>query len=205
MNGTQKKNPDLTALIYEEQTFSYAELNSRANRLAHQLIALGVVPDQRIAICVSRSPAMVVGLLAVLKAGGVYVPLDPAYPGERLANILNDAAPSVLLADEAGRVVLGEDAFAGLTVLDPNILFDRSDSNPQIPALTARHLVYVIYTSGSTGTPKGVMVEHRGLVNLIVEKISQFNIDADSRVLQFASLGFDASVWEIMMALGEWG
>ncbi|KGM27069.1 hypothetical protein KS18_16875 [Photorhabdus luminescens] len=195
------KNPDAAALIYEEQTLSYAALNARANRLAHQLIELGVEPDQRVAICVTRSPARVVALLAVLKAGGAYVPLDPSYPGDRLAYMLTDAAPSVVLADNAGRTALGEQALAGLTALDPTILSDQPDNNPQVPELTSRHLAYVIYTSGSTGTPKGVMVEHCGLVNLIGEKITQFDIHADSRLLQFASFGFDASVWEIMMAL----
>ncbi|MBS9426295.1 amino acid adenylation domain-containing protein, partial [Photorhabdus caribbeanensis] len=198
-----EKNPDATALMYEEQTFSYAELNTRANRLAHQLIALGVTPDQRVAICVTRSPTMIVGLLAVLKAGGAYVPLDPAYPKERLVHILTDAAPAILLADNIGCIALGEEALAGLTVLDPNILPDQPDSNPQVTALTAQHLAYVIYTSGSTGTPKGVMVEHRGLINLIRDKIAQFGVHSDSRMLQFASLSFDASVWEIMMALGS--
>uniref|UniRef100_UPI0036DC5A5C non-ribosomal peptide synthase/polyketide synthase n=1 Tax=Photorhabdus sp. RM322S TaxID=3342825 RepID=UPI0036DC5A5C len=198
-----EKNPDVTALVYQEQTFSYAELNTRANRLAHQLIAWGVGPDQRVAICVTRSPTMIVSLLAVLKAGGAYVPLDPAYPGERLAYILTDAAPAILLADNVGYVALGEEALAGLTVLDPNMLPDKPDSNPQVPALTAQHLAYVIYTSGSTGTPKGVMVEHCGLINLIRDKIAQFDIHSGSRMLQFASLSFDASVWEIMMALGS--
>ncbi len=198
-----EKNPDATALVYDEQTYSYAELNTRANRLAHQLIALGIAPDQRVAICVTRSLTMVVGLLAVLKAGGAYVPLDPSYPVERLAYILTDAAPAILLADNVGCIALGESALAGLTVLDPNMLPDKPDSNPQVPALTARHLAYVIYTSGSTGTPKGVMVEHRGLVNLIQDKIAQFGIHSGSRLLQFASLSFDASVWEIMMALGS--
>ncbi|MCA6219089.1 non-ribosomal peptide synthetase, partial [Photorhabdus antumapuensis] len=100
-----------------------------------------------------------------------------------------------------GRTALGEPALTALTVLDPNVLPDQPDNNPHVPALTARHLAYVIYTSGSTGTPKGVMVEHCGLVNLIWEKITQFDIRSDSRLLQFASFGFDASVWEIMMAL----
>nr|WP_036774510.1 non-ribosomal peptide synthetase [Photorhabdus australis] len=196
-----EKKPDATALVYEEQTLSYAQLNDRANRLAHQLIALGITPDQRVAICVTRSPAMVVGLLAVLKAGGAYVPLDPTYPGDRLAYMLDDAAPSVVLVDNTGRAALGEQALIRFTVLDPNILPDQPDNNPQIPTLTSQHLAYVIYTSGSTGMPKGVMVEHRGLVNLIWDKITQFDIRAESRMLQFASFGFDASVWEIMMAL----
>uniref|UniRef100_UPI0030F47507 AMP-binding protein n=1 Tax=Xenorhabdus siamensis TaxID=3136254 RepID=UPI0030F47507 len=94
-----ERTPEAVALVCEGQTLSYAELNAHANRLAHQLITLGVEPDQRVAICVSRSPAMVVGLLAVMKAGGAYVPLDPAYPSARLAHILTDAAPAVVLAE----------------------------------------------------------------------------------------------------------
>ncbi len=196
-----ERTPDATALMYTGQVLSYAELNARANRLAHQLITLGTVPDQRVAICAASSPARIVGLLAVLKAGGAYVPLDPSYPGERLVHILTDAAPVIVLADDAGRTALGEKVLVGLTVLDPNSLPDQPDSNPQISVLTPQHLAYVIYTSGSTGIPKGVMVEHRGLVNLIQEKIVQFDIHPGSRMLQFASFGFDAGVWETMMAL----
>ncbi|WP_340622199.1 non-ribosomal peptide synthetase [Xenorhabdus siamensis] len=197
-----EKTPDATALVYEEQTLSYAELNARANRLAHQLIALGVVPEQRVVLCVTRSLAMVVGLLAVLKAGGAYVPLDPAYPSERLAHILSDAAPLVVLVDQAGQIALGEKAFTGLTVIDPNSLPDQSDSNPQIQTLTLRHLAYVIYTSGSTGTPKGVMVEHGSVLNLhgtltqhIFAKLSV------SRIGLNASISFDAAVKNLLSLL----
>ncbi len=114
---------------------------------------------------------------------------------------MTDAEPAIVLADDTGRAALGEKVLATLTVLDPNSLPNHPDSNPQVPALTPRHLAYVIYTSGSTGIPKGVMVEHHGLVNLIQEKIVQFDIHPGSRMLQFASFGFDASVWETMMAL----
>ncbi|MGX5878877.1 AMP-binding protein, partial [Burkholderia gladioli] len=155
-----ERTPDAAALVFEEQTLSYAQLNAQANQLAHELIALGVRPDSRVALCVERSIAMVVGLLAVLKAGGAYVPLDPAYPGERLAHILADADPDIVLVDAAGRAALGEAALAGRRQLDPNALPDRPATNPVVPGLTSRHLAYVIYTSGSTGTPKGVMVEH---------------------------------------------
>ncbi|OWO78932.1 non-ribosomal peptide synthetase, partial [Photorhabdus luminescens] len=183
-----------------EQTLSYAELNVRANRLAHQLIALGVVPEQRVAICVSRSPAMVVALLAVLKAGGAYVPLDPVYTSERLTHILTDAAPTIVLADNIGRDVLGEKTLAALTVLDPNILPDQVDSNPQIPTLTARHLAYVIYTSGSTGMPKGVMVEHRSLLNLHGALTAQVFAPSSVsyRVSLNASMAFDAALQNIL-------
>ncbi|MFG3591555.1 condensation domain-containing protein [Bradyrhizobium sp. RDI18] len=112
------KAPDAVAVVYQDQRLSYGELNARANRLAHHLIALGVRPDQPVAICLQRSIAMVVGLLAILKAGGAYLPLDPAYPSARLHQVLNDAAPPLLLADAAGRSALGSDALLDLTVVD---------------------------------------------------------------------------------------
>ncbi|ERT10264.1 non-ribosomal peptide synthetase, partial [Photorhabdus temperata] len=195
------KNPDATALVYQEQTISYAELNTRANRLAHQLIALGVMPDQLVAVCVTRSPTMVVGLLAVLKAGGAYVPLDPTYPGERLTHILNDAAPLVVLADQGGQVALGEKMLAALTVFDPNTLPDQPDSNPRVFGLTPQHLAYVIYTSGSTGIPKGVMVEHQAVYQRHLGFSETYTVTAQDRVLQFASFAFDASVEEFFSSL----
>ncbi|WP_338925843.1 amino acid adenylation domain-containing protein [Mycetohabitans endofungorum] len=197
-----ERSPEATALVYEEQTLSYAQLNAQANRLAHQLIELGVKPDARVAICVQRSPALVVGLLAILKAGGAYVPLDPAYPSERLVHILTDAAPNIVLADAAGRAALGEAALASCTVLDPATLPALPDTNPSVAGLTARHLAYVIYTSGSTGTPKGVMVEHRGVVNLALAQIACFGVQPTSRILQFVSFSFDVSASDIFTALG---
>ncbi|MBS9426515.1 AMP-binding protein, partial [Photorhabdus caribbeanensis] len=169
--------------------------------LAHQLIELGVAPDQRVAICVSRSPAMVVGILAILKAGGAYVPLDPVYTGERLAHILTDAAPVILLADKAGRAALGEQALAELTVLDPNALFSQRDDNPQIPALTSRHLAYVIYTSGSTGTPKGVMLEHRGVCNYLLWARSDYLTERRCDSIVSSSIAFDATVTSLYLPL----
>ncbi|MBD2816501.1 amino acid adenylation domain-containing protein, partial [Xenorhabdus sp. Flor] len=197
------KTPQAIALVYENQMLSYAELNAQANRLAHQLMALGVTPEQRVAICVSRSPAMVVGLLAVLKTGGAYVPLDPAYPGERLADNLRDAEPAMVLADNTGRTALGEQALAGRRVLDPNILFEQPDSNPQIPVLTPRCLAYVMYTSGSTGRPKGVMVEHSSLLNLhaVLTKRVFTNSPAPYRVSLNASISFDASLQNLLSLL----
>ncbi|MCG1043303.1 amino acid adenylation domain-containing protein, partial [Mycetohabitans sp. B8] len=132
-----------------------------------------------------------------------YVPLDPAYPGERLAHILQDAAPEIVLADAVGCATLGDAALASRTVLNPNTVPEQRDTNPSVPELTAHHLAYVIYTSGSTGTPKGVMVEHRGVMNLVHAQIARFDVRATSRVLQFASLSFDASISEILMAFGS--
>ncbi|NHB63598.1 non-ribosomal peptide synthetase, partial [Photorhabdus sp. RW14-46] len=196
-----EKTPTATALVHENQTLTYTELNARANRLAHQLIALGVGPDRLVAICVSRSPAMVIGMLAILKAGGAYVPLDPTYPSERLAYILTDTDPAIVLVNNTGKAALGQAQLTGRTVLDLNTSLDYPDSNPQIPALTSRNLAYVIYTSGSTGKPKGVMVEHRGLCSVISTQQEKLAIAPDSRTLQFASNSFDACVWECCLTL----
>ncbi|KAF9396662.1 hypothetical protein CPC16_010233, partial [Podila verticillata] len=197
------RTPAATALVHEDQTLSYAQLNAQANRLAHRLIELGVQPDARVALCVERSPAMVVGLLAILKAGGAYVPLDPAYPGERLTHILADAAPDIVLADVAGRAALGDVALVSRTVLDPTVLPDRLDTNPSVPGLTARHLAYVIYTSGSTGTPKGVMVEHQSLANLYsaLQQAVFARCPMHARVGLNASIIFDASLQSVLSLL----
>ncbi|KAK9761449.1 hypothetical protein K7432_013640 [Basidiobolus ranarum] len=196
-----KRNPHATALVYEDEIWTYEQLNIRANCLAHQLVKLGVKPDIRVAICVTRSPAMVVGILSILKAGGAYVPLDPIYPCERLTDILKDATPFILLADEVGRVTLGEVTCAMLTVLDPNTEMPSLTTDPFISELTSQHLAYVIYTSGSTGTPKGVMVEHRNLMNFVQGPGNCYGIDSTSRVLQFSSLNFDLSVLDIFKTL----
>ncbi|CBW75453.1 Non-ribosomal peptide synthetase modules (EC 6.3.2.-) [Mycetohabitans rhizoxinica HKI 454] len=211
-----ERSPDATALVYEEQTLSYAQLNARANRLAHRLIELGVEPDARVAICVERSPAMVVGLLAIVKAGGACVPLDPAYPSERLAHILNDAAPTIVLADATGRATLGEAALACRTVLEPEVLLDQAVPNPRVAELTPRHLAYVIYTSGSTGKPKGVMIEHVQITRLfevtqsngtlnedqaLIERQRGYSLTPADRVLQKTPFNFDISIWELFGTL----
>ncbi|WP_262946482.1 non-ribosomal peptide synthetase, partial [Xenorhabdus indica] len=201
-------HPDAIAVMFEEQAISYGELNLRANRLAHYLITLGVRPDDRVAICVERGPEMVVGLLAILKAGGAYVPLDPTYPTERLAYMLEDAVPVVLLTQTLLMQTTQPDRLTSpiFTVtfddLEP-FLATQPTHNPDVHTLglTSHHLAYVIYTSGSTGMPKGVMVEHRGLANLIVTQQNTLAITPNSRILQFASNSFDACIWECCMAL----
>ncbi len=204
-----RRTPEAVALVHEDEELSYGELNARANRLAHHLIGLGVRPDQPVAICLERSPAMVVGLLAILKAGGAYLPLDPAYPSARLRQIVEDAAPRRLLCDAAGRAALGPEALVDLTVIDLETAtpawaeLPASNPDPRALGLSPRHLAYVIYTSGSTGTPKGVMVEHHSLVNLGLAQIGLFGVCSNSRVVQFASFGFDASAWELVMAFGS--
>ncbi|KAA9382691.1 amino acid adenylation domain-containing protein [Neorhizobium galegae] len=202
-----RRAPEAVALVHEEERLSYGELNARANRLAHHLIALGVRPDQPVAICLERSPAMVVGLLAILKAGGAYLPLDPAYPSARLRQIVEDAAPRLLLCDAAGRAALGPEALVDLTVVDLQTATpawaDQSadDPDPRALGLSPRHLAYVIYTSGSTGTPKGVMVEHRGLVNLTAWHVQTFCRQPETCCTLTAAVAFDASIWELWSAL----
>ncbi|WP_256667595.1 non-ribosomal peptide synthetase [Pseudomonas sp. Fl5BN2] len=197
-----QRSPAATALVFEQQTLSYGELNRRANQLAHHLIALGVRPDDRVALCVERSPEMVVGLLAILKAGGAYVPLDPAYPAERRAYMLADATPVVLLTQ---RSLVDESAHTLPTVLldVQNPTVDQlADSNPDARALglTSRHLAYVIYTSGSTGQPKGVMVEHLNVNRLVINN-TYADIGPNDCVAHCANIAFDASTWEIWSAL----
>ena len=198
--------PDNVALVYEDAHLTYTELNVRANRLAHHLLALGVRPDMRVAICIDRSLDMVVAVLATLKAGAAYVPLDPHYPKNRLRHILQDSEPAVILVHALTRDTLGAMSPASVIVdldQDAAILAVRSPDNPQPEqtGVTAEHLAYVIYTSGSTGVPKGVMVNHQGLCNLAAAEIRMFAVTPESHVLQFASFSFDAFAFEMMMAL----
>ncbi|KAF9992355.1 hypothetical protein BGZ65_012332, partial [Modicella reniformis] len=155
---------------------------------------------------------MIVGMLAILKAGGAYVPLDPAYASERLRDILLDAAPSIVVADEFGRKVLGEDALPSVTVVDPNVVgvysvlsIQQGNSNPHALRLASHHLAYVIYTSGSTGRPKGVLIEHHGVVNFLMTRLEIYGIRQGSRVLQFSSFGFDGCVMDVFATLGYGG
>ncbi|PHM35752.1 Non-ribosomal peptide synthetase (fragment) [Xenorhabdus innexi] len=200
-----KQTPEATAIVFNKQSLTYDELNKRANQLAHYLIESGVQPDDRIALCVARSPEMIVGLLAILKAGGAYVPLDPVTPSERLSYLLQDAAPVALLTQSTLKKKL--DYHLPAILLDaPDLLFtlkEAPDSNPnrRISGLNSRHLAYVIYTSGSTGQPKGVMVEHHSLINLVYNQQNTLAISPSSRILQFASPGFDVCIWECCMAL----
>jgi amino acid adenylation domain-containing protein/non-ribosomal peptide synthase protein (TIGR01720 family) len=193
--------PDAIAVRSDTHALSYRELQALADRFAARLSAQGVGPGSVVAVCGPRTPELMAGFLGVLIAGGAYLPIDPAMPQARIAHILQDSGARALLTTSA---LASRWDDTGL----PRILLDADDDTqpvaPPAPehAATADDLAYLIYTSGSTGTPKGVALEHRGAVNLLANQQALFGVDRDSRVLQFASIGFDAATWEWIMALG---
>ncbi|MBW8893794.1 MAG: amino acid adenylation domain-containing protein, partial [Burkholderiales bacterium] len=195
--------PEATALIFENEQLSYAALNARANQLAHHLRSLGVGPDSRVAICLPRSTEMVVALLATLKAGAAYVPLDPAYPAQLLAFMLEDCHPAVLVSRSDCAQALPASAGVPLLCLDaPNpawLLAPHHD--PAVPGLTLAHLAYVIYTSGSTGLPKGVQVTHGNLVSYVHAAMDAYSLKASDRMLHGSSISFDLAVEEVFTTL----
>ncbi|HEU0052215.1 MAG TPA: amino acid adenylation domain-containing protein, partial [Longimicrobium sp.] len=187
------RTPDAIAVVSEDEALTYAELNARANRLAHHLRAIGVAPGVRVGICVERSPAMVEGILGVLKAGGVFVPLDPGYPADRLAYMLADSAPAVVLAQSQVR----DRVHADVPVLELDAAVpawaDRPATNPERGGLTPSHPAYVTYTSGSTGKPKGVPAVHHKVLNLIHWYGREFAIGERDAVLLVMSFSFDGT------------
>ncbi len=197
------RTPTAVALAHGDAQLTYAELNRRANRLSHILIRRGVGPEQLVGLCVGRTPEMIVGLLAILKAGAAYLPLDLAYPATRLALMLEDARPGLILTDAETAPRLPANIPYLVIGADGDTADD--DTNPtdaqRLCALAVGHPAYVIYTSGSTGRPKGVVVTHAGIAALAAAQVERLGVTGASRVLQFASLNFDASLWEVVMAL----
>ncbi|MEK6390119.1 MAG: amino acid adenylation domain-containing protein, partial [Paraburkholderia tropica] len=191
--------PEAVAVEFGTQRLTYAELNARANRLAHALIGQGVRPDDRVAICVERGLGMLVGILGVLKAGAGYVPLDPGYPADRLAYTLRDSAPVAVLVQADTREVLAD---VPTPVIDIDVAAaGGATDNPDVAGVSAASLAYVIYTSGSTGQPKGVMIEHRNVTRLFSATDAWYGFDDTDTWALFHSFAFDFSVWEIWGAL----
>jgi amino acid adenylation domain-containing protein/non-ribosomal peptide synthase protein (TIGR01720 family) len=192
-----EKTPDAVAVVFEEQQLTYRQLNERSNQLAHYLHSLGVRPEILVGICLERSIEMLVGLLGILKAGAAYVPLDPNYPPERLAYMLEDSAVSVLLTKEPLLESLPQQQVQ-VVCLDTHwqVIEQHIRNNPKT-GVTSDNLAYVIYTSGSTGQPKGVLVTHVGLLNLVFWHQRTFDITSSDQTTQLAGIGFDATVWEL--------
>jgi amino acid adenylation domain-containing protein len=192
--------PAATALVFEDQSLSYAELNTHANRLAHYLIGLGVKPETRVGIAMERSIEMVVGLLGILKAGGAYVPLDPDYPAERLFYMVEDSGIELLLTQQHLRDILPVVGSLNVIELDQLDVTHYASTNPQV-ALHGEHLAYVIYTSGSTGRPKGAVNRHHALTNRLQWMQDAYGLATDDSVLQKTPFSFDVSVWEFFWPL----
>ncbi|OTA15175.1 Amino acid adenylation [Xenorhabdus vietnamensis] len=198
--------PDAIALVYQDTQLSYAELNQRANQLAHSLIAFGIRPDDRVALCVGRSLDMIIGMLGILKAGAGYIPFDPEYPAERLAYQLSDSTPRLLLTQQHLQATLPVTEVPVWLLDDENHLNTVAQQpihNPDASqlGLLPHHLAYIIYTSGSTGLPKGVMLEHRNVVNFIHAQHQISQPQSGDRILQFATMAFDTSVSDIFPTL----
>ncbi|WP_370124307.1 amino acid adenylation domain-containing protein [Streptacidiphilus sp. MAP12-33] len=204
-----ERSPEALAVLSDAATLTYAELDARANRLARYLVGTGVGPESLVAIVQERGADLLVSVLAVLKAGGAYLPVDPRYPAERIAFLLGDADAALVLASRASLSALPEQAALPVVLVDDPEVTARVAELADTPltqgerttALLPAHPAYVIYTSGSTGTPKGVVVPHAGAVNLIAA--DGWELDSTSRVLQFASVGFDAATWDLLMAFGS--
>ncbi|MFF4385043.1 amino acid adenylation domain-containing protein, partial [Kitasatospora sp. NPDC001547] len=203
------RTPDAVAVVSDGEELSYAELDARANRLARLLVGRGVGPESLVGVVMDRGADLVVALLAVVKAGGAYLPIDPDYPVERVAYMLGDAAPSVIVTSGEAAEVLPASVLVPLVVLDePSVERElaRLDAaalsdGERSGHLSPSHPAYVIYTSGSTGRPKAVLVTHRGIGTLAAAQVDRFGVTATSRVLQLASQSFDAAVSEVCMAL----
>src|SRR6266496_860098 len=194
-----ERSPDAVAVLFENESLTYRQLNSKANQLAHRLRSLGVGPDVLVGICLERSLEMVVGLLGILKAGGAYVPLDPTYPAERLAFMLEDAQVPVLVTQ---RSLLMQLPHHGIEVvcLDAKEAEQQSTENPT-STVTSDKLAYVIYTSGSTGRPKGVQIPHRAVVNFMLSMRQQPGLTAEDTWLAVTTLSFDIAALEIFLPL----
>ncbi|QXJ23365.1 amino acid adenylation domain-containing protein [Actinomadura graeca] len=191
-------HPDATALVHGDHTLTYRDLDTRADQLAQTLIGRGVGPETVVAVALPRSPHLITAVLAVLKAGGAYLPVDSTYPADRIAYMLADSAAQLIITDAATQQRLPELAIPALRVDVPET---SSGEIVQPRPVSVHNTAYVIYTSGSSGRPKGVAVTHTGLASLLATQVEQLGVTPGSRVLQFASPSFDASVWEMCMGL----
>ncbi|WP_370241476.1 MupA/Atu3671 family FMN-dependent luciferase-like monooxygenase [Pararhodobacter marinus] len=196
------RTPDATALVFEGRSLTYAQLNARANKVAHVLQGMGIKPDTPVALCARRSPDLLIGALGILKAGGAYVPMDPSYPADRLKHFVTDSGAPVIVT-QSGLIDSLPDHAAQLLVLDTDTrLAAAPDTNPETGA-SPENLAYLIYTSGSTGLPKGVMVEHRNVANFFAGMDQRIQHDPAGVWLAVTSLSFDISVLELFWTLAR--
>jgi len=202
-----EKQPEATALIFKsdsvspEETLSYSELNIKANKLAHHLIEKGAGPEKIICICMERSLDMIISMLAILKSGAAYVPIDPSYPADRIDYMVEDSQLSLLLTQQKLNTQLSKHQDKLIVIDNIQTQLDVMSTDNPIVVQNPQNLAYVIYTSGSTGKPKGTLLHHEGACNLANLQQKAYDVGPGSRILQFASLSFDAATWEFLMAL----
>ena len=196
-----KISPNAVALIWGTETWSYQALNAASNRLARHLVQRGVSPGTFVGVCLDRGTDLIMSLLAVFKAGGVYVPLDPAYPDARIGFMVRDASLGFVIARQNFAELFSSPGIEVIPLDQEKPQIELQAAGNLEPSIKGDSLAYVIYTSGTTGSPKGVLLEHRGLVNVAKEQAKWFGAGQGSRVLQFSSPSFDASLFEIVMAL----
>jgi amino acid adenylation domain-containing protein/non-ribosomal peptide synthase protein (TIGR01720 family) len=193
--------PNAIAVVFDAEETTYAALQRRSNRLARELRRRGVIPEDRVAVCLERSSEVVIALLGILRSGGVYVPLDFKQPQQRLRYLLDDTRPKLLITDAGTEGVVSR---PGLTTIRIDRLLeapDEGDSEDPLGSARPDNSAYIIYTSGSTGLPKGVIITHAGLMNMSRAQSEVFAVSPHDRVLQFAALTFDASIFEIILCL----
>ncbi|MFB6583975.1 amino acid adenylation domain-containing protein, partial [Streptomyces sp. NPDC056402] len=195
------RTPDGIAVVCDGVELAYRELNEQANRLARYLVGQGVGPESVVALLMERSVDLVVALLAVLKAGGAYLPIDVEYPADRVTHMLSDACPALVLTTSEWRYLIPQVSEDSVRLVgdtdgvDGQLGTDLADDERR-SALLPEHMAYVIYTSGSTGRPKGVVMSHQGIVNRLLWGQAEYDLGTEDRFLQKASIGFDAAVWE---------
>ncbi len=199
-----EKNPENIAITFNNKSITYKELDEKANQIGNHLQSLGVQPDDIIGLCLDRSIDMITCLLGIIKSGGAYLPIDPTYPAERIAFMINDCNCKFILSNSFSENIFEKYRFSKFINLDDkNVQSDIKNCSTKriISKVKANNLLYIIYTSGSTGNPKGVMIEHRNVVNLIQAQLKAFQVTSDEKILQFSSICFDAAVEQINLAL----
>ena len=196
-----EKTPEAVAVRFEEQELTYAQLNQKANQLAHYLQSLGVKPGSLVGICVARSIEMIIALLGILKAGGAYVPIDPTYPSDRIDYMLDDSQVSLLVTTEKLKATLPDNQ-ADLICLDTDwSLIAQCSSQNAIALVQPDNLAYIIYTSGSTGKPKGVQIEHRGLTNFLTSMQQKPGLSKTDKLVAVTTISFDIAALELYLPL----
>ncbi|WP_370901617.1 amino acid adenylation domain-containing protein, partial [Chryseobacterium gossypii] len=196
------KTPDATALVYNDVTLSYRELNERSNRLAHHLIReYQLQPDNLVPLCLERSADMLIAILAVLKAGAAYVPMDPSYPADRIGHILEDTGAKLVIAQESTAEKLQNIEVIAIDEAAFKAKLETEVTDNPVTEVHSGNLAYVIYTSGTTGLPKGVMIEHKGVMNLIDAMKEAHQLEKYQNVGVYSNYVFDAFVYEIFPSL----